>query len=204
MADARWSARAGRPSAGLATRRVPLLGLVVLVAVVGCGVSAEREPRAVTPPRGPVPGTSPPMVTEAGELVERLCYVRDDALVMVDRRVRIRPTPREQVGMLLDGPIEAERDAGLSSALTGVGVVTGIQVAGGEATVDVVEGLAGSVRSDEVLAYGQLVCTLTSRDDIDRVSFVQDGEPLGVPRADGSLSTGPLTVTDYASMITSR
>ena len=30
--------------------------------------------------------------------------------------------------------------------------------------------------------------------------FLKDGEPLDVPRGDGSLSTGPLTALDYAAL----
>ncbi|WDZ82626.1 GerMN domain-containing protein [Micromonospora cathayae] len=183
-----------------------LLVLVGLLALAGCGVTGEREPRTVTPPQGPFPALSSPApaVTETGALVEQLCYVRDDRLVLVDRRVRIPQTPREQIRLLLDGPVGAERGAGLTSTLTGVNVVTGVRVAGGEATVEVGERLAGTGRNDEVLAFGQIVCTLTSRPDVDRVIFVQAGERLGVPRADGSLSTGPLTVADYSAMITPR
>ncbi|WBB81085.1 GerMN domain-containing protein [Micromonospora sp. WMMD882] len=194
----------GRP--GPVRRRVTLVGLAALLTLTGCGVSGEPEPREVTPPLGPFPGLSSPgpAVTEAGARTERLCYVRDDRLVLVDRRVRTPQTPREQIGLLLDGPVGPERDAGLTSTLTGVNVVTNVRVTRGEATVDVGERLAGTGRNDEVLAFGQIVCTLTSRPDVDRVTFRQKGERLGVPRADGSLSTGPLTVADYAAMIAPR
>lgn len=190
----------------LSGRRWALAGAVGLLALAGCGVSAEPAPREVTPPHGPFPAatSAPPVTAESGSVVQRLCYVRDDTLVVVKRRTPTLPTPREQIELLLDGPLDTERDDRLTSRLTGVNVVTDVRVADGEATVAVGERLAGTGRNDEVLAFGQIVCTLTSRDDVDRVTFVQGGQRLGVPRADGSLSTGPLTAIDYAAMVTSR
>ncbi|MFB9544471.1 GerMN domain-containing protein [Micromonospora sagamiensis] len=185
--------------------RAALVAATGLLALAGCGVSAERVPREVTPPHGPFPAATPgTAATESGTVVQRLCYVRDDTLVVVDRRVRTLPTPREQIGLLVDGPVATEQEDRLTSALTGVNVVTDVRVAGGEATVAVGERLAGTGRNDEVLAFGQIVCTLTGRADVDRVTFVQGGQRLGVPRADGSLSTGPLTAADYAAMVSPR
>ena len=66
--------------------------------------------------------------------------------------------------------------------------------------IDVLTG--EGARSGEVLAYGQIVCALTSGDaEIDTVSFVIRGEPLAVPRADGSLAGRELTIADYASLL---
>jgi hypothetical protein len=36
---------------------------------------------------------------------------------------------------------------------------------------------------------------------VDTVSFRYEDEPVGVPRADGSLAAGPLTATDYAQLV---
>jgi hypothetical protein len=59
-------------------------------------------------------------------------------------------------------------------------------------------------RSDEVLAYGQMVCALTSQGaDVGTVSFASGGQPLAVPRADGSLVAGALTIADYADPLRS-
>lgn len=186
----------------MSNRATTMAAVLSLAALAGCGVSAEDAPRQVTPPRGPYQAvTSPaPPATESGGLAEQLYYVRDDALVAVTRRVRTPSAPQAQIQLLLNGPTGTERNAGLTSALTGASVITGVRVAVGEATVDVAEGLAGSGRNDEVLAFGQIVCTLTSRPDVDRVSFLHEGQRLGVPRADGSLSFGPLTAADYTRM----
>ncbi|GLY26147.1 hypothetical protein Misp04_58780 [Micromonospora sp. NBRC 101691] len=206
--DARRHPAPGRPGGPRrpSLRRAALVAAAGVLALAGCGVSAEQVPREVTPPQGPFPavGSPAPAATESGTVVQRLCYVRDDRLVMVNRRVRALPTAREQIELLLDGPVAGEQDDRLTSALTGVNVVTDVRVADGGATVAVGERLAGTGRNDEVLAFGQIVCTLTSRADVDRVTFVQGGQRLGVPRADGSLSTAPLTAADYAAMVSPR
>ncbi|MEV4134642.1 GerMN domain-containing protein [Dactylosporangium sp. NPDC049742] len=111
------------------------------------------------------------------------------------------PAIDEQLRNLLSGPTAAERDAGYTSALTGITVTGIVEVRGGDATVEIGSRSDGVGRSDEVLAYGQIVCTLTSRADVDTVSFLHDGQPLRVPRADASLTDGRLTAADYADLV---
>lgn len=212
----RLTASTGRawPVARLHSSAVPVLLAATLLAVsalTGCGVSAQDRPRLIASPHGPFPLPASPQPTssapspmESGAVTEQLCYIRNDMLVVVSRQVATPTTPQDQIQLLLDGPSAQERNAGLTSALTGASVITGVRVQADEAIVDVAEGLAGTSRNDEVLAFGQVVCTLTSRPDVERISFQADGQPLGVPRADGSLSSGPLTVSDYASIIAAR
>jgi spore germination protein GerM len=133
-----------------------------------------------------------------------LCLVRDDRLVPVERRVDGTPTVDAQLQHLLAGPTAAERDSGLSTALPGAVAVAAARPRGTEVEVDVGETGDETGRSDEVLAFGQIVCTLTARSDVDTVAFRRDGAPLGVPRADGALSRRPLTAADYAGLIAPR
>jgi hypothetical protein len=104
---------------------------------------------------------------------------------------------------LLAGPTVDERADGLSTALSAADV-TGLTIVQRRATVSVAARPDGAARSDEVLAYGQIVGTLTSQGaEVGTVSFTSGGRPLGVPKADGALSTGPLTIADYAGLIDS-
>ncbi|GGM06755.1 GerMN domain-containing protein [Micromonospora yangpuensis] len=175
------------------------LGLLAVTAMLlaGCGVSAEDRPRVIDRPGGPHPVGTSPAAQPTGQLTETICFVRDEQLVRVDRQVSDAATPVDQIRFLADGPTSAEREAGLSTALTGASRITGVRLVGREALVDVADGLVDTGRTDEMLAFGQVVCTLTARPDVDGVSFLHDSRRLGVPRADGSLSTGPLTVSDY-------
>ncbi|BBH67165.1 hypothetical protein ACTI_38500 [Actinoplanes sp. OR16] len=175
------------------------LSLACVFLVASCGIPAQDEPHEVTLPRdgqntataGPAPG---------GEVAEVLCLVRDGRLVQTVRRVSSVPTPQKQLDDLTAGPTTAERGLGLTTALAGMSLSA--RDSGDGVTVEVTEAEdAGSARSDEVLAYAQIVCTLTARADVASVSFTQGGEPLQVPRADGSLTDRPLRGWDYSSLI---
>ncbi|MGN9809363.1 GerMN domain-containing protein [Micromonospora sp. BQ11] len=182
------------------------LALLVLAALVaGCGIPTDDRPRTVQPPRGPFPSSATAdAAAPAGPAVETLCLVRDGRIIPVVRRVDRSPTVEEQLRHLLAGPTTAERDTDLTSALPGAVNAAGATVTGTRAQVAVDEPDEAAGRSDDVLAFGQIVCTLTSRDDVTTVAFVRDGRPLGVPRADGSLSEQPLVRADYAPLIAPR
>lgn len=169
-----------------------------------CGVPTDAEPRPLAPSvaigsyEGPIGARHP----SAGAFVERLFLVRGERLVAVDRALDSTPSPQRHLDDLVSGPTPQERDEDLDSALAGTDIITGVRVRNGTAIV----GLAGDnpIRNDEILAYGQIVCTLASRADVETVQFVQDDQPLEVPRADGSLTPDPLTQADYGSLIATR
>ena len=60
--------------------------------------------------------------------------------------------------------------------------------------------LESTARTDQVLAYGQIVCTLDALPDIDGVSFMHGGEAVQVPKGDASLSKDVLTAADYSNL----
>ncbi|WP_117669157.1 GerMN domain-containing protein [Micromonospora sp. MW-13] len=191
---------------GLARRGVvPALLAGLLVLASACGVPAEDRPRAVEVPPGPFPSPATAGSTApTGRVTQTLCFVRDDRLVPVLRRVDRAPGADAQLRDLLAGPTAVERDVGLTSALPGAMSAAVADVVGGLARVTVGQTGDDTGRSDEVLAFGQIVCTLAARDDVTTVSFLRGGRPLGVPRADGSLSAQPLTAADYLSLTAVR
>lgn len=185
------------------SRRLASWTLVALLA--GCGVPTEHAPRVVEPPPGPfLAPESAGSTAPAGPATETICLVRDNQIIPVLRRIDRSPTVQEQLRHLLAGPTATERDTGLTSALPGAITAASATVTGTQAQVTVDDLGDDTGRSDEVLAFGQIVCTLTSRADITTVAFQRDGTPLGVPRADGSLSTRPLARTDYTPLIRAR
>jgi hypothetical protein len=127
--------------------------------------------------------------------------VRDSKLVAVRRAGPRLPTVEAQLEHLLAGPTEAEHEDGLSSALTGLGLTARLGIEATEAVVELGSRPDRAGRSDEVLAYGQIVCTLTARPEIDTVVFHYEGQPVDVPRGDGSLGRRPLAASDYASLV---
>ncbi|MFJ8577855.1 GerMN domain-containing protein [Micromonospora sp. NPDC093277] len=185
-------------------RRVLIVAVAALL-LTGCGVPVDDAPRRAAGRPGPFNSTaSGGADSNAGRANESLCFVREDRLGTVVRRVDYLPDVDTHLRHLLAGPGNTERDAGFISALTGTASVAGARLSGGVAEVEV--GGAGDEtgRSDQILAFGQIVCTLTSRADVHGVTFRRDGQPLDVPRADGSLSRLPLTAIDYAPLIGRR
>jgi hypothetical protein len=183
-----------------ATRLSTWMALTAVLLVAACGVPGEDRPRSVDPPLTPLTASTPPTPTTDpyGSLAEVVCLVRDDSLVPVVRRVAVLPSVEDHLGQLVAGPTAAERAAGLTSALTG-SRVAGVALADGEARVEL-KGDEGVARSDDVLAFGQVVCTLTTRPDVTRVVFHRGEGAVAVPRGDGSLSDAPLTASDYAAI----
>ena len=105
---------------------------------------------------------------------------------------------------LLAGPTEAEQNRGIGSALSGIDIASNIRVVNGLATVDLTGAPEGTGRSDEILAYAQVVCTLDARTAVTSVKFTRHSQPIGVPRDSGALAEGPLTTADYATLISTE
>ncbi|NUT36499.1 MAG: GerMN domain-containing protein [Hamadaea sp.] len=181
-----------------------LLPAVLVLFTAGCGISAEDHPRPMPAPQLPTPATTRATAATSGSVLETLYFVRDGTLIAVTRKVPVHPSVTTLIADLAAGPSDQERGNGLTSALQGTDVVASVQIVDGLAAVELASAPAGAGRSDEALVYAQLVCTLTSRPDIRGVMFTRGGSSVGVPRGDGSLSQGPLTAGDYASLIGSR
>ncbi|GAB1692859.1 GerMN domain-containing protein [Krasilnikovia sp. M28-CT-15] len=180
-------------------RILRLVPAVVLVAA-GCGVPVDEQPRDLRGP-GLAYGSSAPAPDRFGPAVERLYLVRDGGLVRVVRRVPAARTPQQMLQDLLAGPTSAEHQDGLGSALSTM-KIDGMNLSQRRASIEIGRAAEQGTRSDEILAYGQIVCTLTSQSaEVGTVSFTSGGKPLGVPRGDGSLSSDPLTIADYADLI---
>ena len=71
----------------------------------------------------------------------------------------------------------------------------------GVAQVDLAAEFAELGSDRQLLAIAQLVLTLTSRPGVGQVAFTLDTAPIDVPRADGTITSDPVTRADYASML---
>lgn len=175
--------------------------MALLLAVAGCGVPTDTEPRDIANPL--TRNSDEPGAVSAGSALVRIYLVGDGRLVRVAHRVPRALPPRGQLDELLKGPTATDSSNGLTSALSTTDVLD-ITVVNRRATIDIGGQTEQGARSDETLAYGQIVCTLTSQGaDVGTVSFLSDGMPLAVPRADGSLSDQPLTIADYSGLLDS-
>ncbi|MBL7259741.1 GerMN domain-containing protein [Paractinoplanes lichenicola] len=165
----------------------------------GCGVGAQDEPHPVSLPRHALTSPGPGTTETVGDVAQVICLVRDDKLVQQVRRTQTYPTPQTQLSSLVSGPTPAERNAGLTTKLSGL-VLTARGITGAVATVEVPDVGESGARSDESLLFAQMVCTLTARPDVAEVRFTRDGQPLEVPLPDGSLTGSPLGSSDYADL----
>jgi hypothetical protein len=179
-----------------------LLGLAVPGAVQGCGVPAEDEPRPIEPSLVIGPPPTQAAAGSGGTVLERLFFVRDGRLVAVDRQVTAAGNVAALLADLAAGPTDAERDDRLTSALTGTDLIAGARLVDGTAEVSLRPQVGG--RTDEILAIGQIVCTLDARADVDTVQFLRDEQVLAVPGADGLVTAAPLTSANYQALITDR
>ena len=118
------------------------------------------------------------------------------------RRSASTDSVRTALQLLLRGPSDVESAQGLSTALGPEAVLLAdVEQVGPTVTVPLADAAGGLGRSDEVLAYAQVVATLTALPGVASVRFVRDGAPLPVPRADGSLADGPLRRSDYSALL---
>lgn len=181
---------------------VPVLALLGALLSAGCGVPVDAQARALDPSAAPYQvvtrqRSAPP----TGTFRVVVYLVRDSALLPVPRRVPASPTPEQVLAALAAGPTSTEQADGVSTGLPVDGDISLSGVEGTTAVVSVPAEAGTSSRSDAVLAFGQVVLSLTALPAVTGVLFEQDGKPLQVPRSDGSLSTGPLVRLDYRDLI---
>lgn len=183
------------------TSATALLVASLALGLAGCGVGPEGHARALgvqDAPAGVL--VSPSGSAQAtGTSDEQLAYVRDARLATVTRAAA-EVTPAAVLRDLLGGPLPAEREQGLTTALpAGSGSLVGVEA--GVASVALDGALLDNGRSDQVLALAQVVVTLDALPAVTGVRFLRDGQPLPVPRADGAVVGTPLTAADYRDLL---
>jgi hypothetical protein len=188
-------------------RRARLVaGTVGALLLVSCGVSTEGDPVTVDDRRVPfellAPTTTPTATTAptASGVEATLCYHRGASVVMLTRRVP-DDNLRTVLAAYLAGPTAEERALGISTAVFDASFVPRARVRGGVATVDLAPGFSDAAGPTQLEIIVELVCTLTARPGVGQVRFRSGGQPIEVPRRDGSLTAGPVSRDDYAGII---
>lgn len=196
--------RGVRPTAAVAA--------LVLGLAVACGAPRDDDARDIPDEDVPYALLSPaPAPKEVRSAVGP--EVTTPSVFLVDREDRLVPVPlvldvqdvdavaRQVLADLEDGPSEAQREAGLSSAL-GPGVrLELLDVDGSTARVDVTLVLRDPAADRLPLVVGEIVLSLTSVDGVDAVVLLRDGEPVEMPLPGGARTTEPVTAADYAELV---
>lgn len=189
---------------------MPVLSVVLggSILLSGCGIPTDDEVTLARPESvpfdllAPAPSTTTTVTTapSAPTVRSTIFLVEGERLARVVRELVAPVAPGSVLDALSDGPTDAEAARGLRSALLAEGLMRSVGVAGGIATVDLGSSFSGIVGRDQILALAQIVATLTGLPGVGRVSFTLEGNPVGVPRGDGAITTDSVSRDDYAAL----
>lgn len=184
--------------------RLALLMVGALV-VFGCGPQAESEAQRIPGddvPFGLLDGTpveSSPTTSAAPNRSMEVYFVRGNRLVPVERESE-RPSVIRAFEALANGPTAAEAGNGVRTAIPPGVEVPSLRASGATVVVQLDGPVAEASPSEQVLALAQMVYTATAFSGIDSVQFLIDGQPVDIPRADGTLTRGPVSRSDYQGL----
>lgn len=179
--------------------------LALALGVAACGVPEDDEPRALSE-RGVPFGLLSPATTQTTSPIAQpaasavVYLVRENRLLPVQRQVRVPVSAGRLLDALLEGPTQDEAAAGFRTAISSEARVRDVTAAAGVVTIELSREFVEVSGQDQILALAQIVFTATETDAAGAVRFRLDGEPVEVPRADGTLTSAPLTRADYAAL----
>ncbi|HYN99804.1 MAG TPA: GerMN domain-containing protein [Actinomycetota bacterium] len=186
-----------------------ILTLVFLAALMmGCGVPISDQAETMQDvPFGLLdPEASEPADTaEPPEGPALQIYLVDPSglrLVPVERRLgEGEASLSDVVEALLNGPTRAERRQGLTTAFADDDAVGSSDLVGGVASVDLNQQFTLLDGPTQRLAIAQMVVTLTGRPGVGRVAFTLEGQPIDIPRGDGTLAQGSVARDNYRELL---
>jgi spore germination protein GerM len=212
-------------------RRGPAQALIVAAALASCGVPQDDSVRVIadvpkgltatttsttttttsipptttTPPSTiPQTSTTAPVTSQAPPstipTVFALYFVMGDRLIKVIRSTEEPADAEALTSLLVLGPFP-EDNAPFARTAIEFGDIERITVAGGIATVDLGSKFADLPSSERRRAVAQLVLTLAGRPGIGPVRFRLNGQPIAVPRGDGSIAGRTVSSDDYVSLV---
>ncbi|MBN1629832.1 MAG: GerMN domain-containing protein, partial [Thermoleophilia bacterium] len=213
------------PTAGSRSARAAGLLSILLVAALalvmaGCGANGEVGDGGTVSTTAPAPITTTTNTTDTVEettttaVSQTTTTVAEDTMavrVYFSSGEKICATTREipktlEVGAasmraLLEGPTDAEEEAGMVSNIPEGTTFLGLDVADGVATVDLSqEYSSGGGSLSMFMRLAQVVFTLTQFPTVEGVNFKLDGEPIDVLGGEGIIIDHPQTRADYESM----
>lgn len=148
----------------------------------------------------PAVAPSEPAGQPPAEVDLSLFLVEAEQLVKVVRPARSGDL-RNALELLLAGPREAELAAGLRTAISPQTSLRSARLDGDTAVVDLNVALVDVGGQEQILAVAQIVLTATAVPGVREVRFLLEGEPVEVPRADGTLASEALRPEDYRGLL---
>lgn len=169
--------------------------------LAGCG---SQQAVSLGKPEQATTGTTPEQTgSVASPLSLQVWFARDGGLVSVRRtHPQTQAVATAATDALLDGPTDAERSAGFTSAIPSGTRLLGIAVDSGVATVDLTSEYQSGGGSDSMQTrLGQVVYTLTQFPTVQKVRFRLDGNPVDVFSSEGIVLDHPVGRADYADLL---
>lgn len=189
-------------------RRVRAILVTTLVAATAaCGVKGAGDFKvigAAEVPAGVVPTTSttvqlPGTQTTLPSEQATIYYVRGSELVGFKVDVPAPANPAHTLAQLLIGTPPPRTRSAIPKGVQAV-----VTIERGVAVISVSRLLLTETSTtDQVIAIGQIVLTLTSLPGVGQAQFVADGRPIAVPIATGEIRApgDPVTFDDYKTLI---
>jgi spore germination protein GerM len=180
--------------------------VAVALSATACGIPSDDH--AVLAAPGSVPfdllGQAPPatVTTLQAAPTEKatIFLVQGERLAPVQRELPAPVSVESVLEALEAGPTATEVQLGLRTALLASGLVKSGSVSGGIATIDLGQPFTDIAGRDQILALAQIVSTVTGLPGVGRASFTLEGQPVGVLRGDGAVTTDSVSRDDYATL----
>jgi hypothetical protein len=185
-------------------RSLPVIAVVMLamLGAAACGVPTDDSARKLQTkdvPFGLLDQEAGSKAADSGQQEALVYFAKDGRLVASSRRLAPPISARSLVNSLSRGPTRIEIAAGLRSALPDA-AVRRVSLSGGTARVDLARPFTELSSSDQTIALGQLVYTLTGQPGVGLVRFTLLDAATEVPRADGSLTPARVSRDDYSAI----
>lgn len=188
--------------------RARAAGVALVVLTAGCGLSGEDRDHPLAAADVPydllAPSTTtttePPATTTTLAWRANLWFVISGRLEPIQRQLRTQPRVEQLLDLLLRGPGRTEPLL-LRTSLAIDDATVPRPPAGGVLTVDLADDFGARSSSEQILALGQLVFTLTEVPGVGRVVFRINGTELAVPLPDGRLAQGSVSRDDFAALV---
>ena len=181
-----------------------LVALVGFVTLAGCGVASQDSAEKTDPQQVPFGLLDRNRgAEEGGRSGDRDAVVfltKDGRLVRTIRRLSPPVTLDGLLEALKQGPTRTELSDGVRSAVPDDNTFESAALAGGTALVDLGKPFTAPSNADQVLALAQIVFTLTARPGVGQVQFTLQDATIETPRADGTVTTGPVSRDDYVTL----
>jgi len=180
---------------------------VALAVTAACGIPPDDHATLAAPNSVPFDllGQAPSATTTSLPIAptekSTIFLVQGERLAPVSRELPAPVSVQSVLEALAAGPTATEVQLGLRTALLSPGLILQSGgVSGGIATVDLGQPFTEIAGRDQIVALAQIVSTVTGLPGVGRVKFTLEGQPVGILRGDGAVTTDSVSRDDYATL----